>query len=105
MGNKYILVISTVSSKEDAEKIGNFLLEGKLTACINIVDSVTSMYIWQGKREKASECLLLIKSRQALFNRIKEAIKKHHSYEVPEVISVEISEGNKEYLKWIDSCL
>jgi periplasmic divalent cation tolerance protein len=102
---KYILIISTASSKKEAQKLARVLLDKKLAGCISIVDKVVSMYVWKDEIEKASEYLLLIKSRASLFNKIKKVIKENHSYEVPEIISVEISKGSKEYLKWLDNCL
>jgi periplasmic divalent cation tolerance protein len=102
---KYILVISTVSSKKEAQKLARVLLDKKLAACINIISGVDSIYTWKGKVEKASEYLLLIKTKTSLFNKIKKVIKENHSYEMPEILSVEINKGSKEYLKWLDSCL
>jgi periplasmic divalent cation tolerance protein len=105
MKTKYILILTTTSSKEEAESIAGLLLEKKLAACINIVDNLTSIYIWKDKKEKGSECFLLIKSKQALLRRIKDVIKEKHSYDVPEILTVKINGGNKEYLDWMDSCL
>jgi periplasmic divalent cation tolerance protein len=38
-----------------------------------------------------------------LFKKLLQEIKKVHPYKVPEVISVDIKNGNKEYLDWINS--
>jgi uncharacterized protein involved in tolerance to divalent cations len=37
----------------------------------------------------------------AAFERVRDAIKGMHSYEVPEVLSFAIDDGNPEYLDWI----
>jgi periplasmic divalent cation tolerance protein len=103
--SKYILVISTASLKKESEKIAKALLDKKLAACINIISGVDSLYTWKGKLERASEYLLLIKTKASLFNKVEKVIKENHSYSVPEVISIEIKKGSKEYLKWLDSCL
>ncbi|MCU1297959.1 MAG: CutA1 divalent ion tolerance protein [Acidobacteriaceae bacterium] len=95
------LVLTTAGSAEEARKIAHTLVEGKLAACVNIVPQIQSVYRWQGKTEEAQEWLLIIKTTDAAFERVKDAIKKMHSYEVPECIAVEIENGSPEYLNWI----
>jgi periplasmic divalent cation tolerance protein len=48
--------------------------------------------------------MLFIKSKTALFDEIKAAIKENHSYEVPEIIQIPITDGLPEYIKWIGDC-
>lgn len=101
----YIVVFITASSTKEAEKIADGLVDNKLAACVNIVPSVKSIYTWKGKKEKASEVLLIAKSKKEKFKRIIKQVKSLHSYEVPEIISIPISDGNKDYLDWIkDVC-
>lgn len=95
------IVLTTAASSEEASKISHALLERRLAACVNIVPQLTSVYRWQGKVEQASECLLIIKTRAAAFEHLKDAIKELHSYELPECIMLEITTGSEDYLKWI----
>jgi periplasmic divalent cation tolerance protein len=95
------LVLTTAGSSEEARKIAHALVEGKLAACVNIVPQIQSVYRWQGKIEEAQEWLLIIKTTDAAFERVRDAIKQLHSYELPECIAVEIEDGSPEYLKWI----
>ena len=44
---------------------------------------------------------MLIKSRRDLFDRLREAIEKEHSYEVPEIIALPIVAGSENYLQWL----
>lgn len=44
---------------------------------------------------------MLIKTKNELFEQVKNRILELHPYEVPEVISFDITNGNKEYLDWI----
>ena len=100
------LVLTTAGSHEEAQRIARTLVERRLAACINIVPQIESIYRWQGKVEEAQEWLLLIKTTAAKFESVRDAIKKLHSYEVPECICLNIEDGSAEYLKWItDSVL
>lgn len=87
---------------EEGEKIARSLVDHHLVACVNIVPSVKSSYFWEGKRDEASEVLLVAKGRRDLLNKTINHIKEIHSYKVPEIIALPIIGGSKEYLKWVE---
>ncbi len=99
------LVLITASNTKEAEKISKTLLKEKLAACVNTVPKVESRYWWKGRIEKAKESLLIVKTRKALVGAIIQKVKQIHSYTVPEVIALEIKQGNPDYLAWLDSSL
>lgn len=59
------------------------------------------MFWWQGKIDKVSECLLVMKTRKYLFNKLKKAVKSLHPYDVPEIIALPLVGINKEYAAWL----
>jgi periplasmic divalent cation tolerance protein len=95
------IVLTTAGSQEEARKIANALVERRLAACVNIVPHVESIYRWQGKIETAEEWLLLIKTQAELFERVRDAVKELHSYDLPECVMLEVAAGSPEYLDWI----
>ncbi len=97
----YSVILSTCSNEKEAENIAEALLDKKLAACVNIVGNAKSLYWWKGKVVRAEECLMFIKTRKSLVEKVTQLIKKLHSYEVPEAIELQIGKGNKDYLKWI----
>jgi periplasmic divalent cation tolerance protein len=96
-----IVVFVSCASEEEAEKIAHGLLESRLAVCINILPSVTSLFSWQGEIHRDRETLMIIKSLQSVFPVLDETIKKHHSYELPEIIALPIIQGSKDYLDWL----
>ena len=100
---KYIIVLVTAPSREEAERIADIIIDSKLAACVNISSDIKSIYLWKGKKETSCESLLIIKTKKALFEKLKNAIKRVHSYDTPEIIALPIVEGDKEYLDWIDN--
>ena len=102
---QYIIILVTTASKPEAEKISQTLLEEKLIACANIVGPVSSHFHWGGKAEHAEEFLVLMKSRQDMFDTISERVKALHSYEVPEIVGLPIVAGSKAYLDWLGTAL
>lgn len=99
--NKYIQVITTVSKKTDAEKIGKRLIDKRLAACVQIAGPVKSIYRWKSKIETAKEFMCIIKTRKIFYKKVEKAIKKIHPYEIPEIIAMSIAEGSRGYLKWL----
>ena len=95
------IVLTTAGSSQEADKIATTLVERRLAACVNIIPQIQSVYRWQGNVERATEWLLIIKSRAAAFESVRDAIKEIHSYELPECVMVEIESGSKPYLDWI----
>ena len=102
---KYIIVLMTASNQEEAKKIVITLLEERLIACANIMDSISSFFWWQGKIETEKEALVIMKSRESLFNKLSQRVVDLHSYEVPEILAIPVVNGLESYLDWIGDCL
>ena len=103
MKTDYMMVITTCPDKESARAISKLLVEKRLAACVQMLP-IDSVYTWRGSICEDSETALLIKSKTALFEEISLTIKENHTYEVPEIIQLPITNGLPEYLRWIDDC-
>ncbi len=93
----------TAGSMEEAEKLAAVLVEERLAACANIFPKIKSFFYWQGEAQSEEEVLLVGKTKSSLVDELVEAVKKHHSYELPCVITWEIGGGNPPFLEWIDA--
>jgi periplasmic divalent cation tolerance protein len=98
----YTICLVTIDDIEKAAQMAKFLVEKKLVACVNIVPKIRSIYFWNGQVCDDTEVLMIMKTRGALFEDLKTAVKELHPYEVPEIISWNIEKGLESYLKWID---
>jgi periplasmic divalent cation tolerance protein len=96
-----VVVLSTAGSAEEAERIATALVTERLAACVNLVAPLTSIYRWQGALERATEVLLVIKTRHALATRVVARLSEIHSYDVPEAIVLPITAGASPYLAWL----
>lgn len=107
MGNEQLfqLVLSTCPNKEVADNIAQHLVTERLAACVNIIPSVTSVYIWQDELQCDQEVQLLIKTDSALFTQLNTRINELHPYDVVEVIALNIQQGDSHYLNWITESL
>jgi periplasmic divalent cation tolerance protein len=96
-----IVVFVTCGSEEEGLKIANALVEGHLAACVNLISPIRSIYRWEGKIWDEKEWLLIIKTQKDKFRELEEKVRSLHSYAVPEIIGLAISDGSSSYLKWI----
>ena len=93
-----ILIFSTTDTMELGRKIAASLVEAHEAACVNIIPGIRSIYVWEGKQCDEQECLLLIKTSAGRFEAVREHIRRLHTYQVPEIISVPIQAGDADYL-------
>lgn len=97
-----VIVFSTCSSTEEANRIARGLVEERLAACVNVVNGVRSIYQWQGSVHEGEEVMLVVKSRRDLLGRLQERLANMHSYEVPEAIAIPVVDGLPAYLEWLE---
>lgn len=100
MPDTYSVILTTAGSAEEAESLAAGLVERKLVACAQLLP-IGSIYRWEGKIEKDSEVLLLLKARADLYEQIEAHILENHSYDTPEVVQLAVERGSAGYLGWI----
>lgn len=93
-----ILLYVPCKDEHQAETIAHTLLQKKVIVCTNIWP-ITSMYLWEGKIEKGTEYVLLVKTDKKSVDRAEEIIKEMHSYDIPAIIHINI-DVNKEFREW-----
>jgi periplasmic divalent cation tolerance protein len=103
MTNATLVLVSCLA--EQAEKIAKLLIEDKLAACVTAVPKVTSFYTWQGNFHKEEESLLLIKTNESSWHQLEKRILELHTYEVPEIICLPITQAHTPYLNWLNESI
>jgi periplasmic divalent cation tolerance protein len=99
---KFILVLTTVPEEKSGQKIAEQLVKEKLAACVTVSASSLSFYWWQGKIARETEHILFIKTNATLYQELEKRIREIHPYEIPEIIALDVYQGLKEYLAWIE---
>ncbi len=100
--SKFGLVLVTVGSDKEAQKIAEILVKEKLAGCVNLIPQIKSYFNWQKKFYRGKEVLLLVKTKVSLYKRLEKRILQLHSYQTPEIILLPIEKGSKNYLDWIE---
>lgn len=96
-----IAVVTTVGTEEQAYLIAREIVARRQAACVNIVPGIRSIYRWKGKICKDGELLLIVKTLESELEGIKDTIRELHSYELPEILSFNVSHGERRFLEWI----
>jgi periplasmic divalent cation tolerance protein len=96
-----IVIITTTETAKDGEWLAHLLVERELAACVQVLPPMISVYRWQDHLERATETLLLIKTRRELYAEVEAAIKAHHHYQTPEIIALPVEAGSADYLAWL----
>jgi periplasmic divalent cation tolerance protein len=97
-----IVVVVTCATFGQARKIARALVDLRLAACGNVLEApVRSVYRWQGRVESTKEFLLVVKTSRKRFSAVEHAVRRLHTYKVPEIIALPIIDGSRDYLEWI----
>lgn len=102
MPEQRLIVLCTAPDQATAEHIAGALVDEQLAACVNILPQLTSVYRWQGTRETDTEVLLIIKTREGVYQNLERRVVELHPYELPEVVAVPLVGGLTGYLTWVD---
>ena len=97
----FIVILITAPNEDVAVKMANDIIGSGLTACVNIIRNIRSIYRWQGKIEDEGEVLMLVKTRNERFKDLEKRVRELHPYAVPEIIALPIIEGFEGYLGWL----
>ena len=100
-----LIVLTSCGSTVEANSLARLAVSQKLAACVQILPSVESVYEWKGKVVTEKECLLLFKTDRETYSLLEDFIKTEHSYEVPEIAAVDVSEVSEEYGSWLRGVL
>ncbi len=77
------------------------LVEERLAACVNILPGMTAIYRWEGKIERDSEVVMIIKTQLSRADAAIVAVKERHSYTNPALVVIPIESGSVDYLSWL----
>jgi periplasmic divalent cation tolerance protein len=98
---EFVVVLTTLPPGFDAAGLADALVTARVAACVTILPSVQSVYVWKGAVQRDQEQQLIIKTTGEQVPALWTALSARHPYEVPEFVVVPIVDGNPAYLDWI----
>ncbi len=94
-------VYMTAGNLEEARRIGEVLVKEKLAACVNILDGMQSIYIWEDSLQQDRETVMIAKTAAARVPALVARVKALHSYDCPCITALAIDGGSQDFLRWI----
>ena len=91
----------TAGGRNDAERLGESLVEERMAACCTVVPMVHSFYYEDGQLKREHESLLLIKTVESRAQAVQDYVRANHSYEIPEILQIAIESGSPAYIRWL----
>ncbi|NXF12627.1 CUTA protein, partial [Smithornis capensis] len=100
-GSHSIALINCLN-EDIAKDIARAIMDKRLAAHVNILPKSSALYFWKGELEESTEILLLVKTRTSKIGELSNYVRSIHPFEIPEIISLPIDQGNPLYLKLIE---
>jgi periplasmic divalent cation tolerance protein len=97
------MIYVTFPGRDAALAVGRDLVEQGLAGCVNVLPSMTSVYVWKGETETAEEAVMVVKLAAEGVERAVGYIVANHPYETPAVLVLPVIGGSDAYLSWVRS--
>ncbi len=94
-------IYMTAGNKDEAMAIGKELVTSRLAACVNILDNMNSLYLWQGEIQDDREVVMIAKTTEDRIPELIEKVRSMHSYDCPCIVSLPVAGGYQPFLDWI----
>ena len=100
MVGKFSIVLTTTGSESKARELAAAALGAHLAACVQI-HQIESRYVWKGGVKQEPETALQFKIATADFEALCALIRSLHDYAVPEILRIDVADGDDAYLEWL----
>jgi periplasmic divalent cation tolerance protein len=97
-----VVILTTLSSSDEAVKLIRELLERRLIACGTVLPGSRSLYRWEGRIADEQEAFVLLKTRSGAVGGLERAFAELHPYKLPELLVLPVDGGLSKYLEWIN---
>ena len=99
-GKHVSLALVTAPDLKTARRLARAALEARLVACANLLPQIESHYRWQGKIERCSEVLLILKTTSSRLPKLERLILASHPYDTAEFVVLPVDSVAPRYLAW-----
>lgn len=96
----FLLVVTTVGQREEADRLGRALVERGLAACAQI-SAIDSYYAWEGQVHHDAEFRVLFKVAASAYDDAERTIRELHSYQLPAIHAIAVERAHEPYAAWV----
>jgi len=98
----FLLVVTSVGSRDEANRIARALVEQRLAACAQI-SAIDSFYVWEDALREDAEFRVLFKVAASEYEAAERAIRALHSYELPAIHAIPVERAYAPYAEWVSA--
>jgi len=96
-----IRLVITNLPVDRAKEFAQNIVSGKYAGCVNLIPKIESIYAWEEKIVEDAETQLIIKTTESKLETLLQFIKAEHPYQVPEILVIQPSYANPQYMSWL----
>lgn len=96
-----IIVYLACKDSSEADRISAALLDKRLIACAKKLP-VESAFRWEGKKDNASEILVILETIDQKFDEIEIIVNKLHSYDTTLLFAIPVVKTTDKVKKWLN---
>ena len=100
MSASFLLVVTTVGNRDEANRMARALVEQRLAACAQI-SAIDSYYVWADALHHDAEFRVLFKVAASAYDEVERAIRAMHSYELPAIHAIPVARAHAPYADWV----
>lgn len=98
-----LVVLVTTPTLKVARRLARAALDARLIACANLVPSIESHYVWQGRVERSTEVLMVMKTTRQRLAALEAQLLAQHPYDTAEFLALPVTRGAAKYLAWVEA--
>ena len=95
-----LLVLTSVGTRADADRLARAMVEQRLAACVHI-EAIDSVYRWQGAVQQEPEFRLLLKTSAQCHAALIDALRAAQPYELPALVTLRSHDVTLDYAGWV----
>jgi periplasmic divalent cation tolerance protein len=103
MATGALVVLTTLSTVEDARQLVRALVNERVIACGTVLPAGTSIYRWKNEVKEEAEAVVLMKTEESRWDALVTAVRARHPYDVPELLALPVERGLQAYLDWLEA--
>ena len=99
------MILVRINCPDDAVAmaIARAAVDRRLAACANVEPGIRSVYRWNGRIEEGAEIVVLLKTREALFDRVAALVRELHPDEVPAILALPVPRVAPDFGAWVEA--
>ncbi|MBX7249627.1 MAG: divalent-cation tolerance protein CutA [Caulobacteraceae bacterium] len=100
-----VVLYTTWPDAETAERVGAEAVAERLSACVNVLAPIRSIYRWEGAVDRTVETPALFKTTGEACDRLRDFLLSRHPYETPAMLALPVlpDGSNPDFLAWISA--